>query len=159
MKPQKRLILTIVTVLGVLLAFAAPIAAQASITEITGTEVCHMFNPINPGTWTFPDGNVHVRGMVFLCRDESSDPRETGNIEVVMDANWDSNMLGPIYGTFRTVTDEGGVWEGTWEGLVTTSGFQYHVIGMGQGRYEGMKIWLDYVNGVFQGRILDPHGD
>jgi hypothetical protein len=96
MKAQKRLILTIVTVLGVLLAFVAPIAAQASITEITGTEVCHMFSPINPGTWTFPDGNVHVRGMVFLCRDESSDPRETGNIEVVMDANWDANMLGHL---------------------------------------------------------------
>jgi hypothetical protein len=45
MKAQKRLILTIVTVLGVLLAFAAPIAAQASITEITGTEVPYV-NPI-----------------------------------------------------------------------------------------------------------------
>ncbi len=158
MNTQKRLILTIVTTLGVLLAFAAPIAAQASVTEFTGEDFCNSSNPINPGIWTFPDGNVHVRGRVFMCREESSDPRNTGNNELVMNANWDSNMLGPMHGTFRMVTDEGGVWVGTWEGLMTRSGYQYHATGTGQGRYEGMKIWVDTVNGVFQGRILDPHG-
>ena len=40
MKTQKRLVLTILTVLGALLAFAAPVAAQASVTEIAGTESC-----------------------------------------------------------------------------------------------------------------------
>ncbi len=155
MKTQKRLILTIVTTLGVLLAFAAPLAAQASVTEDTGTEVC---TTTNEGIWTFPDGNVHVRGMESQCRGESSDPRNTGNNTVVMNANWDANGLGPIHGTFRMVTDEGGVWEGTYEGSVTTSGVQYHATGTGQGKYEGMKIWVDPVNGIFHGRILDPHG-
>ncbi len=155
MKTQKRLILTIVTTLGVLLAFAAPIAAQASVTEFTGIEVC---TTTNEGIWTFPDGNVHVRGMESQCREESSDPRNTGTNRVVVNANWDSNGLGRIYGTFTMVSDEGGVWEGIYEGSVTTSGVQYHVTGIGQGRYEGMKIWLDAVNGVYQGRILDPHG-
>ncbi len=156
MKTQRRLILTILTVLGALLAFATPIAAQASVTEIAGTESCVT---TAPGTWAFPNGNIHIRGMTLQCRDESADPRGTGNIDVVLNANWDSNMLGPMWGTFRFVTDEGGVWEGTWEGMVTTSGFQYHVTGTGQGIYEGMKIWSDYVNGVWQGRILDPLGD
>lgn len=156
MKTQKRLILTILTVLGALLAFAAPIAAQASVSEITGTESCF---PTDPGTWTFPDGNAHVRGMVLQCRDQSSDPRGTGDNTVVLNANWDSNSLGPMWGTFQFETDEGGVWEGTWEGMITTSGSQYHATGMGQGIYEGMKLWVDSVNGVWQGRILDPLGD
>ncbi len=155
MNTQKRLILTIVTTLGVLLAFAAPIAAQASVTEFTGTEVC---NPIDPGITTFHDGNVHIRGMVLLCRETSSDPRATGENTVVMNANWDANGLGPMWGTAYIATDEGGAWKATWEGMITTNGSQYHSSATGQGRYEGMKQWVDSVNGEFQGRILDPHG-
>ncbi len=155
MRTQKRLILTIVTTLGVLLAFAAPIAAQASVTEITGTEDC---TTTNEGIWTFHDGNVHIRGMVLLCRETSSDPRATGKNTVVMNANWDANGFGPMWGTAHIETDEGGVWEGTWEGLVTTSVSKYHARATGQGVYEGMKQWVDSVNGEFQGRILDPHG-
>ncbi len=159
MKTQKRLILTIVTVLGVLLVSAAPIAAQASITEFTGTEVCNIDNPINPGILTFPDGNLHVRGLVFLCRDESSDPRGTGYNTIVMNANVDANGLGPIWGTFHFETDEGGVWEGTWEAMVKTNSSQHHATGTGQGIYEGMTLWADIENGITQTRILDPYGD
>lgn len=156
MKTQKRLILTILTVVGLFLAFAAPIAAQASVTEIAGTESCF---PSDVGIWTFPAGNVHVRGMVLLCREESSDPRGTGDNTVVLNANWDSGSLGPMWGTYHFETDEGGVWEGTWEGMVTTNGSQYHATATGRGVYEGMKQWVDSANGVWRGRILDPHGD
>ncbi len=155
MKTQKRLILTIVTVLGVLLVFAAPIAAQATVTEFTETESCF---PINPGTWTFPDGNIHVRGMVLQCTDTASDPRVSGTNAVVLNANWDANSLGPVWGIWRLV-NEGGVWEGTWEGMMTTSGSQIHIAGAGTGRYEGLKLWLNGGNGAYQGRILDPNGD
>lgn len=156
MKTQKRLILTILVSLAALLLYVAPIAAQATVTKITETESCI---PTNPGTtWTFPDGNIHIRGMVLQCEDVASDPRVTGSNTVMMNANWDTNSLGPMWGTWRLV-NEGGVWEGTWEGMMTTSGSQIHITGKGQGSYEGWKLWLDGGNGAYQGRILDPRID
>ncbi len=155
MKKQNRLIVIGLVALAALLLFVVPVAAQATLSEFAETESCL---PTNPGTWTFPDGNIHVRGMVLQCTDTASDPRVSGSNTILLNANWDANALGPVWGTWRLV-NEGGVWEGTWEGMVTTSGSQIHAAGAGEGSYEGLRLWLDGGNGVYQGRILDPHGD
>jgi len=155
MKTQKWLIVTVLVSLAALLLSVAPAGAQAEVTEFTQWESC---TTTNAGTWTFPDGNMHVRGMILLCAETASDPRVAGSNTVVVNANWGADGLGPMWGTWRLV-NEGGVWEGTWEGFSTASGNQLHVAGMGKGGYEGLKLWQEGGNGVYQGRILDPHGD
>ncbi len=156
MKTQKWLTVTVLVSLTALLLSVAPAGAQAEVTEYTQWEACNA--PTNHGTWTFPDGNIHLRGMVLPCNETASDPRLAGSNTIVMNANWGADGLGPMWGTFRQV-NEGGVWEGTWEGMMTASGSQLHITGKGSGGYEGLKLWQEGGNGVYQGRILDPHGD
>ncbi len=157
MKTQKRLVLISLLTLAALLVVAAPVAARAAVTRFTQTESC---TPTNPGTWTtLPSGRIMVRGMVMDCREDSSDPRETGNNIVTMNANWDSQGLGPMWGTSHFATDEGGLWKATWAGMVTAQGAIYHAESKGEGKYQGLKAWVNSMNGSNEGRILDPHGD
>lgn len=157
MKTQKRLIVISIVTLAALLLFAAPVAAQAVATEITGTESCIT---TDPGTLTFlPNGNIRVRGMLQQCTEAASDPRAAGTNFVVVNANWNSSFIGPMWGTWRLVSNDGGIWEGTWEGMLTESAGEVHAEGDGEGIDSGSKMWIDSVNRVWRGRILDPHGD
>ncbi len=156
MKTLRRIFAIGIVALAALLLFAVPAAAAAIVTEFTETEVCPVA-PSNPGTLTFPDGNVHVRGMVFVCTDTASDSRLSGTNTIVINANWDAQMLGPVWGTFHLV-NAGGEWAGTWEGMATPSGLQLHGTGAGTGGYEGLRFWLDGASGSYQGRILDANG-
>lgn len=110
---------------------------------------------LNPGTWSFPDRNAHIRGMVELLRDDAPDPRAVGDNTVVVNANWRPDGTGPMWGTWRLETDEGGLWEGTWAGQVTGQGSWYNGVGDGIGLYTGMTMLVDMNYGVCQIRILE----
>lgn len=156
MRSQKRPIVVSILALAAFLLFAAPAAAQAESTLITGTESCVT---TDPGTMTFlPGGNIHIRGMVQQCTELSSDPRAAGVNTVVVNANWDSEFIGPMWGTWSLASEDGGVWQGTWEGMLTESASHVRAVGKGQGIDSGLLMWIDSINRVWHGRILDPRG-
>jgi hypothetical protein len=93
--------------------------------------------------------------MVELFREEAPDPRSVGDNTVVVNANWRPDWTGPIWGTFHFETDEGGVWDGNWAGLVTGQGARYSGVGDGSGLYSGMKMWVDMDYGVCQITIME----
>ncbi|UCH60846.1 MAG: hypothetical protein JSV61_05020 [Anaerolineales bacterium] len=142
----------ILTLMAVLLVGIVPaMAAEKTVFSCVdgGTEL------LNPGVWTFPDGNVHVRGMVLRTRNNASDPRDQGYNTIVMNANWGKDGAGPMWGTFSLETDEGGLWKGTWAGRDTEQGSWYNAVGDGYGLYAGMKIWVDKNYDVCQVSILE----
>jgi hypothetical protein len=141
-----------VVVLAVLLLEVMPVIAAHKTTytcqELPG-EV------LDEGVWTFlPNGNIHLRGFVMKLPEVVSDPRLSGDGIVVMNANWDANFTGPIWGTDRLVNDGGG-WEGTWEGKMTEQGSVYHSADKGFGGYEGMMSWRHMDRGVCTGELLE----
>jgi hypothetical protein len=140
MKKNYFLFGTILAVLAVLLLGIAPVMA-AEKTEFPCTET--FIDTLDIGTWAYPGGNIHIRGMVQFFREESPDPRNIGYNTVVVNANWRPDGTGPMWGTFHLVTDEDGLWEGTWAGMITEQGPRYHAVGNGFGLYSGMKIWVD----------------
>ena len=97
------------------------------------------------GSWTFPDNQIHIRGMVQLLREEcpGSDYRSNGNNAVGLNANWDTDMTGPMWGTWTLETDEGGSWEGTFAGVKTLDSSRYIAIADGLGIYAGMKMIVE----------------
>jgi hypothetical protein len=93
---------------------------------------------------------------------------------VQLNANWNANFEGPLYGTFTIHLDVGGSWAGTYEGqriFDSTAGIwkgTLHVRGSGfGGEVDGMKMMAeDQLESIFPmpiayigeitGRILDP---
>jgi hypothetical protein len=156
MKTLTRLSLVIVVGLAAFLPFATAVQAKAVVYYFTGTESCA---PTSMGDWTYPDGSIHIRGMIFDCTENSDSPFVAGRNTVVLNANLKAfpgamlGGIGPMWGTWEMAN-----WEGTFEGVMTADGGIYHAQGRGKGTYTGMKEWLDTDHGVFNGRILDPHG-
>jgi hypothetical protein len=116
-------------------------------TEFTGTEV--YVAVLDFGTETFPgNNNYHVRGEVDLLSFTASDPRVTGENEVAI--NWNFQFVpepvfvsGPMWGTFRLAND-GGYWEGIWNGYRDTNGFSYfHFVGHGGDGYAGLQLMMN----------------
>lgn len=143
---------------------------------------------IEPGTFTCPGGdytgdptqpcpdgsNVHLRGNKRLARLATSDPRMTGWNTVEVNANWDADFTGHMWGTFSIELDNDlGFWEGTFQGKRTREGDQWLLVinGTGHGTggaVEGMQVKLvDQIETLYPvlgpvignvtGRILDPH--
>ena len=133
--------LVVLMALTLVLLFGVGAANAADKTVFPCNE--ELIETLDPGTWTYPGGNIHIRGMVQLFRETSPDPRNIGNNTVVVNANWNSEFHGPMWGTFSSVTDEGGLWEGTWAGRLTEKGPVYNATGKGYGIYAGMKMWVD----------------
>ena len=168
MKKQRLLILVILALIAALALVTGSVAAKATKTEFTGTTSFGAV--IDPGVWTFPGGNVHVRGLVQTAYLVADDPRVTGTETVVANANWDANTAGPVWGTSHIEVDYGGggVWEGTFTGEFYPDGshsvrFVAHGI---EGSVEGLKMSGTVVftadptaPGISTGIILDPHGD
>ncbi len=132
--------------------------------ELTG-------NPVQP----CPIGSrTHMRNGVVRSEVFSDDPRMTGEMMVVFNANVDANFEGPAWGTFIFfVKDSDGIWEGTWQGLrVAEDGHwtaELNVRGKGiGGDIDGMKLMavdklflvtplpFAYI-GTIEGRIIDPN--
>jgi hypothetical protein len=160
MKAQKLTIVLTLVVLAALLA-AGPAAARSTRTECTGSET--VIGYLDEGTWTFPGGNIHVRGVVTRYQEESTCPELAGVTTSVMNAAWDADFFGPMWGTGRTETTLG-AWEGHWRGMLTPEGCSYETVMHGvTGEVEGLKATLtaDCSSPVstWTATILDPHGD
>jgi hypothetical protein len=152
---KTRLFGAIVTAIAIVLLMAAPLVAKSTFTKFE----CTSGEPetFDEGTFTFlPNGNVHLRGMEQrIPVGSDTESRMVGSNTVEVNANFGADGLGPMWGGFRFVSDEDGVWEGTWEGKATESGVEYHATGAGQGLYRGMKVWIEVAPGSCHGRILD----
>jgi hypothetical protein len=166
MKKHIALAFVLVALIALLLVPMQDATAQAAFYPCNP-----MFIPtgiVDPGAWTYPGGNIHVRGMVSRYQQTASDPRCTGLNTSVTNANWDAAGVGPMWGTFNMVLEEDGLngWEGTWTGMSYADGSRsLHVEGRGYGELEGWRVLVDiefsgpYLPGIGTGYILDPHGE
>ncbi len=157
MRTQKHLILAILILAAALWLLAAPAAAEATRTYFTVIETCPSMGQWQIGKITFPDGNMHIRGATFACQDVGSIPEVTGTNHILLNANFDKNGFGPLWGTFHTETSEG-AWDGTWTQKVTVSGSSIRAVGQGSGKYQGLQEFVFVENGVATGYILNPGG-
>lgn len=154
--------LVILALIAALLLVTGLVAAKAMVAEFTGTLESGVFDP---GTVTNPDGNTHIRGGNEEFRVDATDPRVSGTMSVVINANWDSSGVGPMWGTYRLDSADG-FWEGTWSGMRHADGsISVRNVGHGRGGFEGLKVWTTIEfpslgeDGTMSGRILDPHGE
>ena len=120
-----------------------------------------------------PGSRIHLRDGEWVSRVDSSYPGMSGWMTVVLNGNWDADFAGPVWGTLSIALDDGGTWEGTWQGLrVAENGFwtgtlHFQAKGFG-GTVDGMKamgedeifsptpVAILYF-GAIQGRIVDPN--
>ena len=119
MKAKQWFVIALVIILALV---PLTVLAQAEIKHCSGTET--MIGLIDHGVWTYPDGNIHVRGMKSQYADNTNCPEVSGIVTTIMNANWDSKGVGPMWGTARSETtyNGGGVWEGTWTGKTYPDG-------------------------------------
>ena len=167
MTERKRFVFVVLGVLAALLLVVSPVAAKATVTEFTGTQV--LLSDI-PAVMYFPNGNIHTREGGHVLYMIATDPRVQGVATIICQGNFDGNFVGPMSGTFTIVPDiGGGWWEGVWTGKINSDGsISSRAVGHGRGDFEGMKLklsdynpeWPPLVPGVsvITGRILDPHG-
>lgn len=163
----KRILRYLVLTVVICLMFVPVMAsAKATVKHCSGTEI--FGQTIDPGVWTFPDGNIHVRGMVSEYLEQMDCPETSGTNTVIMNANWDANYVGPIWGTSRLETSYsgGGVWRVSWRGKTSPDGtFWYKGTGKGiSGSVTGLKLkifgYTNEPNGTtfIESRILYPGG-
>ena len=157
MNAKKLSLITLVAVFAVALLIVGSAAAQASESTFTCTNAGYQTTDM--GSWSYPNGNIHIRGMKQTTLSTCGDPRVTGYNDITVNANWDSNFTGPMWGEFTFHSDEGGTWKGTWNGMMTSDGSWYNAVGKGYGQYEGLKLWIDKGIDQTTGRILNPKGD
>ncbi|NIV37085.1 MAG: hypothetical protein GWN58_48935 [Anaerolineae bacterium] len=168
MKQHKALALVVVTLILLSLLPVQAVAAEATFTTCEGVLI--PLGVLNPGTWTYPGGNTHVRGMVGMYKQymPNSDPRCSGLTTSVRNANLDAYGVGPSWGTFQMVLEEGSSdgWEGSWTGMSYADGtISIRVVGHGFGNLEGQHVFVDiafpamFEPGVASGYILDPGGE
>lgn len=163
---MKKRVLVLIAVMAALLLVAGPVAAKATMTEFTGTETPRPI-PVDPGTVTFPGGNIHIRGLVAVDDEVSDDPRMTGEATVYANANLDADGFGRLWGTWTLTPEpfEEGSWVGTFTGTFHADGSKsFRCVGDGRGAFEGLETMftIEYAPGALvgqsSGRILDPHG-
>lgn len=106
-----------------------------------------------------------VRGQVVQFREDSTDPRTTGLNTVTANANLHADGIMEAWGTSSFQVDGGGVWEGTWNGVlnVNTSSASLSGVGHGSGGVvDGLQLLSDNVytpgspTGAVTCRILAP---
>jgi hypothetical protein len=83
-----------------------------------GTAICPGYQPTGNPEQPCPIGSrTHLRNTVIISRLISMDARVTGFMTIELNANWDADFSGPLWGTFTLAVDSGGSWEGTWQGF------------------------------------------
>ena len=104
-----------VAALGLALLWsAAPAAAQATRINFTGTG--QIAGLIDLGSMSFPDGQVHIRGLV---QSAVYNLGPLGNALAIIEINANfspPDMTGHAWGTFVLFAADGSVSEGTWTG-------------------------------------------
>lgn len=194
--------LRFISLFGIVLLLAGISSAQAKKIELTAWQTWDPFNLLGQGAVGFilpggeiscpgnvptglplqpcPEGSrIQARGLKSVMMDTATDPRSVGEETVTVNLNYAADGTGPEWGTFSKKLDEGGVWEGTWEGYrslapagcsginpcwVEHTTFVGHGTG---GRIEGMTLrgtsdafsfplWMLVRIGVAQAVILPP---
>lgn len=156
MNTKKIFLTALIGVIAVALLIASSAAARSSESTFACAEEDYGVTAL--GDWSFPGGNVHIRGMEQMVRSECEDSRVDGYNYITVNANWDANMTGPMWGTFTFLSDSGGTWKGTWNGMMTSQGSWYNAVGVGEGEFAGLKLWIDKDLHQVTGRILNPAG-
>jgi hypothetical protein len=147
--------LVLITIVGLLVLMTAT-AVGAKVAREPFTSEGTLVGVIDPGEWTYPDGNMHVRGMVESVRIEASDPRLTGDQTIVANGNWDADGYGPLWTTWRVDVDAfDGYWEGTSTGKIDENGLSARIQGRGYGDLAGLLIEGTYLNGITEGVIKE----
>lgn len=125
-------------------ALLLPTAANAQTTSFTATGWVDAV--LAPGLlYTNAQGQFLLRGTVHTARVQGTDPRVAGQVFIIGDGNYNAdgtaNMQGPAYlevGTWDVAgtnfTPTGGMWEGTWAGVMQTNyDLQLSIAGYGCG--------------------------
>ena len=168
MKKRKTFVWVVLTLIVMLGLSAGPVMAEPAKTDFAGTSI--LVDIPDWGVWTYPGGNVRVRGLVQEQAQEATDPRLSGINTTVINGNWDSDFSGPMWGTNRIEVDYGGggVWAGTWTGIHGAEGEASFLRGVGRGvagsvlglRFEVEVVYpADGGPAIVTGTILDPHGE
>lgn len=110
---------------------------------------------LDPGEWTFPDGNQHFRGMVERARVEADTDMVTGTNNIIANGNLDANGFGVVWGTNTLEVDayDGG-WEGRFVGRVDENGMTLRMVGRGYGELAGYRLKGTFENFVLEGVII-----
>ena len=144
MKGKTRLLVILVLAVALLTAFvpAAGLAA-GNKTYFSGGE-CWVAD-LAPGLWEpLGNGTFRVTGMAQQFRDETDDPRTTGDTQIVVNAVLDpATGSGPMHGTFEIVNGQGS-WSGHWVGRLDNWAGSIHAAGHGSGAYEGLVAYWTY---------------
>jgi hypothetical protein len=83
---------------------------------------------------------VQMRNATWTYRMESSDPRLTGTMDVVINVDQrQADKSGALWGT-AVLSNQGGSWDGSWTGGIAAGGNVHHVhqVARGTGDYEGL---------------------
>ena len=115
-----------------------------------------------PPSFCPPGTRIKLRGLIRQYFEDHSDWRATGINTVTENWNFDENVVGPMWGTFRLDVDSHSYWEGTWTGEWNGVVGTMKMVGHGGGDFEGLQIRsvCDYPSmptGTCTGEILDPH--
>ena len=148
MKRLFRVSVLVLALIAMLLVLAGPVAAKATKTWFTATEI--YLGDLSSGEewYTGTDNNMidHVRGAQLVLKvQDATDARVNGDELVTL--NLDMKVapepvyiIGRMWGTFR-ITNDGGYWEGTWTGVRDEHGFSYfEYVGSGGGGYAGLQL-------------------
>jgi len=145
---MKWLPVAIITALTVgLLLMAA--TAEGKATRIPFTSQDSPCTITSMGTWTYPDGNLHIRGLTQECVHPANIPQLVGTDYEVLNFNLDATGSGSLWLTWRLET-QGGGWEGIAHGTVAgmLSAEPYGTaksVGHGTGIYEGQHYFGEAV--------------
>jgi len=138
MKEKTSRMVVLFVAVALLMAFA-PVAgsARGNKTHFAGTS-CFV-ESIEEGIWTeLGNGIWRVVGLQEQYREETGDPRNTGDnivtVNMIVDVTTGS---GPYWGTFNVVNDQGS-WSGHFTGRLDNWAGSGRATGHGSGAYEGL---------------------
>jgi len=160
---MKKIIISVLIIVALaisLLPNTSNVFAEDIRIEVEAWEVpfCDENYICEPGVWTFPGGNIHIRGMVqYYMVTGASDDRMTGINRLTANMNWDSSMTGPGWGTFHNQSSiYDGYWEGTYSAIMYEGGhYISRIQGKGYGAFDGLIITAVETDGHFVGTIVE----
>jgi len=146
-----------------------PAGMPGTNTECPGEWVDPAFCIVEKGSWTeLPNGRLQIRDMTvyelaFAWNEGQVEPRKTGYDIVVANANLDSSLTGPTWGTWNLNSFEGDLlFTGRFVGRFKEGIPAVFFFGKGIGEYEGQRM-RGYVNREMNadgynmfGRITEP---
>jgi hypothetical protein len=131
--------------------------------------------PADPTLSPCPEGSrTHTRGYVIKTRFDTDRDLVTGYATILVNANFDADSNGPLWGTISIEPDAvEGTWDGTWAGMREKEGdiwvitihasLQGHGGSLDRMLYRALDTVFAYTptvlfyDGILEGWILDPH--